>query len=148
MDLWAGHVAIRSTLQYACSWRQTESELGQQTGSEMAPCSREAPPCKQYEFLGNVQKARLSGKDAAHIPDAPTQARVPALHGYPSPQLSSPWELNDNPPLVDSSFQRSRATHSPPEAAQAVYLRSQQGHLERSPRTVGKQSSLLLALSI
>lgn len=90
---------------------QTERELGLQTGSECPPhpypCSGEAPPCKQYEFLRNIQKARLSGKDVAHIPEAPTQARVPALHGHPSPQLGSPCQLNDSFPLVDSSCQRS-----------------------------------------
>lgn len=84
----------------------------------MAPCSGEAPPCKQNEFLGNVQKARLSGKDVAHIPDVPTQARAPVFHGHPSPQPSSPCQLNDNFPLVDLALQRSGegGTHPPPEA--------------------------------
>lgn len=109
----------------------------------MAPCSGEAPPCKQNEFLGNVQKARLSGKDVAHIPNVPTQARTPVLHGHPSPQPSSPCQLNDYFPLVDLPPPRPQRLD-----LRAVYLRSRQRYLEESPRTVRAQLALLLALSM
>lgn len=79
------------------------------------PRSGEAPPCKQYEFLGNIQKARLSGKDVAHIPEAPRQG-CQLFMGIPAPNSALPVSLMTISHLLIHPAREAGGSHPPPEA--------------------------------
>lgn len=90
MDLWAGHVAIRSTLQDACSWSQKENELGLQTGSEWPPALERPLHVNRMSFWETYRRPDCRERTWPTFLGFPPRLERQLFMGIPAPNSALP----------------------------------------------------------
>lgn len=90
MDLLAGHVAIHPTLQDACSWSQTENELGLQTGSEWPPALERPLHVNRKSFWETYRRPGCRERTWPTFLMFPPRQEHQFLMGIPTPNPALP----------------------------------------------------------